>query len=70
MKEHKMLSIWFFVSMVLGLYGIIITGMGLYFLAVPEAQTGELAHLNPSLWWGAFMIVSAAILFTIDRKTR
>ena len=70
MQEDKMLSIWFFVSIVLGLYGIIIIAMGLYFLAVPEAQTGELAHLNPSLWWGAIMLAFAAILFTIDRKTR
>lgn len=53
----KMISIWTWVGLVLGVYGVIITGMGLYYIATPETVTVT-AKYNPSLWWGLLMLVS------------
>lgn len=66
-SEPKMLSIWFFVSIVVGGFGVIILGVGIaHAISPPEAGT-VLAELNPALWWGAIMCAFAAILFISDR---
>jgi uncharacterized membrane protein len=56
MSEHKMVSIWFFVGLMLTTLGIIITATGVYFVFNPQHETA-LAELNPSLWWGAVMLI-------------
>ena len=56
MSENKMISIWFFVGLMLTVLGVIITATGVYFLFRPQHET-TLAELNPSLWWGAVMLV-------------
>jgi hypothetical protein len=63
MSETKMLSIWYFVGVLLTLLGVIITGMGVYYIINPETATA-MAHLNPSLWWGLVMLFSG-LLFLI-----
>ena len=55
MTEKKMLSIWFFVGLMLTILGVIIFSTGVYFIFRPEHET-TLAELNPSLWWGAIML--------------
>jgi hypothetical protein len=47
------------VGLVLGVYGAIITVMGLYYIASPETLTVT-AKYNPSLWWGLLMLFSGA----------
>ncbi len=58
-----MLSIWFFVGLMLTVFGVIITATGVYFLFRPQ-QVTVLAHLNPSLWWGLIML-AAGLLFLV-----
>jgi len=65
--QTKMLSIWFFVSIVIGVFGVVVTGVGFYHMANPEVATSVLAELNPALWWGAVMMVFAILLFLGDR---
>lgn len=65
-NENKLISIWAWVAMILGIYGIIITGMGIYYVANPETATAT-AEYNPSLWWGILMIVSAGFFFFAAR---
>ena len=66
-NEQKMLSIWFFVSMVVGGFGVIILGVGLVHAINPPEATTVLAELNPNLWWGIVMCAFAAALFVADR---
>jgi hypothetical protein len=66
-KQENMLSIWFFVSVVLGMFGIIILGMGLYYAVVGVPEGPVLTETNPSLWWGVVMVVFSAALFFGDR---
>lgn len=53
MHEQKgMISIWFFIGMILLVYGAIITLASL-FIAPPS--TIVLADLHAGVWWGAIM---------------
>ena len=71
MKESdiKMMSIWLMVAIAIGFYGLIVLGMGVYYIFVPAADTSKLAALNPSLWWGGIMVASALALVVLDRLT-
>lgn len=66
-NQENMLSIWFFVSVVLGVFGVIILGMGLYYAVAGVPEGPVLTETNPSLWWGIVMVVFAAVMFFGDR---
>ncbi len=57
MSEKKMLSIWFFVGLMLTVLGLIITITGINYIFNPQSRT-VLAHLNPNLWWGIIIFIS------------
>jgi hypothetical protein len=46
------ISIWFFIGVLLTVYGVIITATGLYELGNPPANPPVLASLHTSIWWG------------------
>jgi hypothetical protein len=46
-------SIWFFIGVLLVVYGALITGAGIYGLAHPPAV--RLADLHAGLWWGLLL---------------
>ena len=54
MQEHP-LPIWFFIGILLVIYGFLIMGQGMWELFRPPAHPVVLAELHPSLWWGALM---------------
>ncbi|MBV8068500.1 MAG: hypothetical protein JO270_01245 [Acidobacteriaceae bacterium] len=63
MHAHGRLSIWFFIGLLLTLYGILVTGSGLYELWVPPAHPAVLANLHAGIWWGAVLLVIGLIYF-------
>ena len=59
-KSHSQegrISIWFFIGMLLLVYGLLILGAGIYDLFVPPAQQPVLANLHAGIWWGALLVV-------------
>jgi hypothetical protein len=50
-----MLSIWFFIGLLLLAYGILILGAGVYQLDHPPDV--KLAELHVGIWWGALLTV-------------
>ena len=50
------ISIWFFIGLLLGVYGILILGAGLYELSQPPAREVVLAHLHMGIWWGLLLL--------------
>jgi hypothetical protein len=64
MSEHKhFISIWFFIGLLLGIYGLMILGAGIYDLANPavgDVQNGVernvMANLHMGIWWGMLML--------------
>lgn len=69
MSEHKhFIWIWFFIGLLLSVYGFLILGSGIYELIVPpvvEAQgiieRNVAANLHPALWWGALLLASGLV---------
>ena len=67
-----MLSIWFFVGLMLTVFGSLVTLTGIIYIFHPQNQTPVVhvhQHLwwglqNPNLWWGAIMLI-AGLLFLI-----
>ena len=53
--HRDLIPVWFFVGLLLGVYGLLILASGLAELSNPPATV--LAHLHAPVWWGAVMIV-------------
>jgi hypothetical protein len=62
MHGHGSLSIWFFIGVLLTIYGILILGSGLYHYSSPPPNV-VLSHLHAPVWWGAFLLVLGLIYF-------
>jgi hypothetical protein len=66
MAEHKhFMSIWFFIGLLLTVYGVLILGSGLYELGAPApagAQGGiesnVMANLHAAVWWGGLLLAA------------
>ena len=58
MHRKGMVPIWFFIGALLLLYGILITGAGLYELWYPPTHTTVVhAELHAGIWWGALLLI-------------
>jgi hypothetical protein len=51
------ISIWFFIGIILVVYGILILGAGIYYWIVPPANPVVLYKLHAGVWWGAGLFV-------------
>jgi hypothetical protein len=47
------ISIWFFIGVMLTIYGIMILGYGLYEFTLPQMVV---ANFHASVWWGAVLL--------------
>jgi hypothetical protein len=56
-----MVSIWYFVGILLLVYGVLITGAGLYEFVSAPARPVVLAELHAGVWWGAILLVLGAV---------
>jgi hypothetical protein len=58
MSEHRhFISIWFFIGVLLTIYGVLVLGNGIYELANPPEHPVVLANLHAPLWWGVLLLV-------------
>ncbi len=51
------IPIWWFIGVLLAIYGALILGAGLYELAVPNPTPPVLYNLHAPIWWGAILLV-------------
>ena len=56
MHRVGMISIWFFIGVLLLVYGVLILGAGIYDLMYPAAHPVVLSELHAGIWWGALLI--------------
>ena len=61
MQTTGMISIWFFIGLLLAAYGIIIV-LSSMFVAAPASVV--LANLNAGFWWGLFLLI-VGLFYTI-----
>jgi hypothetical protein len=57
MHRPGMLSIWFFIGLLLLAYGILILGAGIFQVLYPPTHPLRLAELHAGVWWGGLLIV-------------
>jgi hypothetical protein len=58
MSEHShYISIWFFIGLLLTIYGVLVLGSGIYELSNPPAHPTVLANLHAPIWWGVLLLV-------------
>lgn len=57
------ISIWFFIGLLLSIYGIIIVVTGLYYLGSPPPHPAVLSNLHPEIWWGAVLLAIGLFYF-------
>jgi hypothetical protein len=55
--QEERFSIWFFIGLLVFVYGVLITGAGLYELFVPAEHPVVLASLHAGIWWGALLVI-------------
>jgi hypothetical protein len=58
-EGHRMLPVWFFIGVLLLIYGVIILATGLYEFSHPPATV--LANLHPAVWWGALLTIVGGV---------
>lgn len=58
MSEHKEpISIWYFIGLLLTVYGVLITIAGIYDLVAGIQRNTVHAELHAAIWWGALLLV-------------
>jgi FtsH-binding integral membrane protein len=57
--KHHMIPVWFFVGVILLIYGLIILGTGIYEFSSPPPTV--LASTHPAVWWGALLTVIGGV---------
>ena len=62
MEKKSMVPIWFFIGVILLVYGAIITGVSVYDLFVTPVRTVVLQNLHAGVWWGAFLLLPISLL--------
>ncbi len=58
-EHHHMIPVWFFVGLLLLIYGILIFIQGVEEWSHPPHTV--LSNLHPPVWWGILLIVMGAI---------
>ena len=61
MHRPGMLSIWFFIGVLLLAYGLLILGAGLYEFVSPPEHPVVLSKLHAGVWWGVLLILIGTI---------
>jgi hypothetical protein len=54
------ISIWYFIGVLLTIYGVLICGYGIYELVSGHVADVALAKLHAPVWWGALMLALGA----------
>ncbi len=65
MARHGMISIWFFIGLLILIYGVLILGAGIAEWSSPPPVV--MAQLHVTIWWGALLIVIGAVYVYLFR---
>ena len=60
MKQQR-ISIWYFIGILLGIYGILILGSGIADVLNRTEYAVKLAYLHAPIWWGALLVILGLI---------
>ena len=72
-EGKRVISVWYFIGVLLTIYGVLITGAGLYDLLTGVRRDTVMAGSHPGVWWGALLLVLGGIyvyFFSPGRRKR
>jgi len=61
MEKQDQVPIWFFIGILLSIYGMLILGSGIFGLFHPPQREVALSYLHADIWWGALLLVIGLI---------
>jgi len=64
-EKHHIIPVWFFVGVLLLIYGVLILASGILEFSTPP--TTVLGNLHPAIWWGALLTIIGAIYVHLFR---
>jgi len=56
-EKHHIIPVWFFVGILLLVYGVLILATGLYEVANPPDNRVVLYDLHANIWWGVVLLI-------------
>lgn len=59
-EPQQSIPIWFFIGLVLLIYGVLVFGASLFEFIYPSRVNVALNHLHAGIWWGLLMVVMGA----------
>ena len=65
MEKHHVIPVWFFVGLLLAIYGVLITASGVMEWSAPSTTVE--ANLHAPVWWGALLIAIGVIYVILFR---
>jgi hypothetical protein len=68
--QFKEISIWFFIGVMLTVYGTMIVVYGLSELVTGQTANVVLANLHAPIWWGGFMLAVGLFYLLRFRPSR
>ena len=63
------IPIWFFIGVLLFIYGVMILGYGLYELATGHLAHVELSSLHTPVWWGS-LLLAVGLFYLVKFRPR
>ncbi len=66
--ERQMIPVWFFVGVILFIYGVIILGTGISEYSSPPPTV--LSETHPAIWWGALLTVIGGIYVYLHKPKK
>ena len=69
MEQHS-ISVWFFIGLLLTIYGLLVLASGVYELWVPPMTPIAMAHLHIGIWWGTGMLIFGLVYLIRFRPKR
>ncbi|MGH9412702.1 MAG: hypothetical protein ACRD0Y_03075 [Terriglobales bacterium] len=69
-ERRQQISIWFFIGLLLTIYGALILGAGMWQLHHPARPVVVLASLHIGIWWGALLLAAGVVYGVVFRPGR
>jgi hypothetical protein len=70
LHEKQQISIWYFIGLLVLVYGVLIFGAGVGELFSPPENPRVLAELHVGVWWGALLMIIGGVYVYFFRSGR
>ncbi|MDP2365128.1 MAG: hypothetical protein Q8M94_15345 [Ignavibacteria bacterium] len=65
-----MRPIWYFVGLILSIFGSILCASGIYYFVIGTERTMVLSAIRPEIWWGGLMLLIGLIYVYKNKNVR